>query len=54
MHVLSVEYSEVVQLYRTVIELERVKRCVFVPMKLVDFSAADVPHASPQRSPPPA
>jgi hypothetical protein len=37
MHALTVEYYEVVQLYRTVVELSRAERCIFVPMKLIDF-----------------
>ena len=42
MHALTVEYFEVVQLYRTVVELSKADRCVFVPMKLVDFSIPQV------------
>ena len=38
MHALTVEYYEVVQLYRTVVELSKAERCLFVPMKIVDFS----------------
>lgn len=38
MHALTVEYYEVVQLYRTIVELSKADRCLFVPMKLVDFS----------------
>lgn len=37
MHALTVEYYEVVQLYRTVVELSKAERCLFVPMKLIDF-----------------
>ncbi len=37
MHALTVEYYEVVQLYRTVVELSKADRCLFVPMKLVNF-----------------
>lgn len=40
MHALTVQYYEVVQLNRTVTELSDVDRCVFVPMKLIDFSDA--------------
>jgi hypothetical protein len=40
MHALTVQYYEVVQLHRTVVELARVERCLFVPMKLVDFRDA--------------
>ncbi len=38
MHALTVEYYEVVQLYRTVVELSKADRCLFVPMKIIDFS----------------
>lgn len=37
MHALTVQYYEVVQLFRTVIEMARVERVLFVPMKLLDF-----------------
>lgn len=38
MHALTIEYYEVVQLYRTVVELSKVDRCLFVPLKLMDFT----------------
>ena len=38
MHALTVQYYEVVQLYKTVVELGRVTRCLFLPMKVLDFS----------------
>jgi len=38
MHALTVEYYEVVQLYRTVVELSKADRCLFVPMKVIDFT----------------
>lgn len=37
MHALTVEYYEVVQLYRTIVELSKADRCLFVPMKLINF-----------------
>jgi hypothetical protein len=37
MHALTVEYYEVVQLYRTILELSRATRCLFIPMKLINF-----------------
>ena len=37
MHALTIEYYEVVQLYRAVVELSKAERCVFVPMKPLDF-----------------
>jgi hypothetical protein len=37
MHALTVQYYEVVELYRVLVGLHEVERCLFVPMKLVDF-----------------
>jgi hypothetical protein len=37
MHALTVEYYEVVQLYRTVVQLSKADRCLFVPLMLLDF-----------------
>lgn len=37
MHALSIHYYEVVQAFRTTTQLERAERCLFVPVKLVDF-----------------
>jgi hypothetical protein len=37
MHALTVQYYEVVELYRVVTGLNQVERCLFVPMKLIDF-----------------
>ena len=37
MHALTVQYYEVVQIFRTVVALHRFEPCLFVPMKLVDF-----------------
>src|SRR5262249_35672089 len=42
MHALSVEYFEIVQLYRVAVELTRVTGCLFVPMKLIDFTKVQV------------
>ena len=42
MHALTIEYYEVVQLYRAVVELSKAERCVFVPMKPLDFRDAKV------------
>jgi hypothetical protein len=41
MHALSVHYYEVVQAFRTTTQLERAERCLFVPVKLVDFRHAE-------------
>lgn len=38
MHALSIQYFEVVQAFRATTMLERAERCLFVPVKLVDFS----------------
>jgi hypothetical protein len=38
MHALTVQYYEVVQINRTVVELSKADRCVFVPMKPLNFS----------------
>lgn len=37
MHALSISYYEVVQAFRTTTQLERAERCLFVPVKIVDF-----------------
>jgi hypothetical protein len=41
MHALTVQYFEVVQLYRTRTQLHRGERCLFVPMEYPDFTAPD-------------
>lgn len=38
MHALTIQYFEVVQIYRVSVELAKVTRCLFVPMKLVTFT----------------
>ncbi|MFN0133714.1 MAG: hypothetical protein ACKVW3_14445 [Phycisphaerales bacterium] len=42
MHALTVQYYEVVQVYRTETSLSRCDRVVFVPFRFVDFSNADL------------
>lgn len=37
MHALSVQYYEVVQIYRVSVALTRVEKCLFIPMALIDF-----------------
>src|SRR5262245_59622767 len=37
MHALTVQYFEVIELYRVATALHEAERCLFVPMKLVDF-----------------
>lgn len=38
MHALTVQYFEVVQIYKVILELSKVTPCLFVPMKLVTFT----------------
>lgn len=38
MHAMTIQYFEVVQVYRVLVELAKVSRCLFVPMKLVTFT----------------
>lgn len=42
MHALTVQYYEVVQIYRVAIEIDRITRCLFVPMKVLDFRRFEV------------
>lgn len=37
MHALSVQYYEVVQIYRVSVALTRIEKCLFIPMALIDF-----------------
>ncbi|HEY0505645.1 MAG TPA: hypothetical protein VGD42_19345, partial [Lysobacter sp.] len=41
MHALTIQYYEVVQVYRVLVDVHRVHRVLFVPFELIDFSAAD-------------
>lgn len=38
MHALSVQYYEIVQIYRVEVGISKAEKCLFVPMKLVDFN----------------
>jgi hypothetical protein len=38
MHALTIQYYEVVQIYETRLKLEEFERCIFVPMKMLDFT----------------
>jgi hypothetical protein len=38
MHALTVQYYEVVQAFRVTTQLEQAERCLFVPLKLLDFA----------------
>jgi hypothetical protein len=40
MHALTIQYYEVVQLYRTVTALHQAERVLFIPMQLLDFNGA--------------
>lgn len=42
MHALTVQYYEVVQIYRVEVMLRRADRVVFIPLQLVDFNKDDV------------
>ena len=42
MHALSVQYYEVVQIYRVTVALSRATKCLFVPMLLIDFTKPDL------------
>ena len=42
MHALNLQYHEVVQVFRVTTQLERAERCLFVPLKLLDFSNTEV------------
>jgi hypothetical protein len=42
MHALTIQYYEVVQIYRVAIDIERITRCIFVPMKIFDFRRYEV------------
>ena len=41
MHALTVQYYEVVQVYRLATQVHRAERCLFVPLAPVDFAADD-------------
>jgi alpha-D-ribose 1-methylphosphonate 5-triphosphate synthase subunit PhnG len=40
MHALSIQYYEVVQIYRVAVQLARIEKCLFLPMRLIDFKNA--------------
>lgn len=42
MHALTVQYFEVIEIYRVNVQLHQVERCLFVPMKLIDFNNATI------------
>jgi hypothetical protein len=42
MHALSIQYYEVVQIYRVAVQLARVEKCLFLPMILIDFTKPEL------------
>jgi hypothetical protein len=38
MHALTIQYFEVVQMYRVAVQLVKCQRCLFIPLALIDFS----------------
>ncbi|MEO0535909.1 MAG: hypothetical protein AAF215_18800 [Cyanobacteria bacterium P01_A01_bin.123] len=43
-HALSVHYYEVVQIYRTITRLSKYDRCIFIPMRILDFGDTRIIH----------
>ena len=41
-HALTIQYYEVLQIYRTKAALSRVDKVVFIPVKLMDFKSDDL------------
>ncbi|MEO0376998.1 MAG: hypothetical protein AAF329_20765, partial [Cyanobacteria bacterium P01_A01_bin.17] len=41
-HALSIHYYEVVQMYRVTTRLSKCERCIFIPMKLLDFTSEQI------------
>ncbi|GLU51675.1 hypothetical protein [Dyadobacter frigoris] len=37
MHALTIQYYEVIQIYRTLVQLHKAERCLFLPMEIIDF-----------------
>lgn len=42
MHALTVQYFEVIEIYRVTVQLQQAERCLFVPMELVNFTDAAI------------
>ncbi|QLZ69739.1 hypothetical protein FOLKNPGA_02537 [Legionella sp. PC1000] len=42
MHALTIQYFEVIEIYRVNVQLQQVERCLFVPMKLIKFDEATI------------
>lgn len=46
MHALSIHYYEVVQIFRTVLQLSSLQPCLIIPIKPIDFKSPTVPPAN--------
>jgi hypothetical protein len=44
MHALTIQYYEVVQIYKTKVSVAKVDKVVFIPVKLIDFDNDDIIH----------
>ncbi|HEX6226819.1 MAG TPA: hypothetical protein VFZ52_20515 [Chryseolinea sp.] len=42
MHALSIQYYEVIQIYRVAVQLSEVVKCLFIPMKLINFENPEI------------
>lgn len=42
MHALTVQYYEVIEIYRVTVELTQIERTLFIPMKIVEFDEATI------------
>lgn len=42
MHALTVQYYEVIEIYRVNVQLHQAERCLFIPMKVVEFNNATI------------
>ncbi|MCM4161762.1 M23 family metallopeptidase [Antarcticibacterium flavum] len=42
MHALTIQYYEVVQVYRVEVELNKAEKCLYIPLKLIDFSKEEI------------
>jgi hypothetical protein len=47
MHALTIQYYEVIEIYRVTVDLVQVERCLFVPMKLVEMNEATIRRYQP-------
>lgn len=42
MHALSVQYYEIVQIYRVTTRVSKVEKCLFIPMKVIDYWTSEL------------